>query len=207
MMNAALDRDGSKSYKSYISRRIDQSPCLRNLSNFLNDRSTSKHDCRIACQKLPAESGAPRRLNVRHDDLQLLLQSNVRNEDIQGRLLVIEDLSPKIIEILGSLLNIDPLFFAVHLDVHRPTMASTRPSMALLPSRAQSQDFLNLHYHRVLEHSENPASSRSLLRDMNIERKVVILPQVQGVHVGLVRHCCSVLKTTGQDGLWLGMLC
>ncbi|KAL1595288.1 hypothetical protein SLS60_009978 [Paraconiothyrium brasiliense] len=62
--------------------------------------------------------------------------SGNQDKAFQGRILIIEDLSKEIVEVLGTLLNIDPLFFALHL--HTTQRASSHHQTideATLPSR------------------------------------------------------------------------
>ncbi|KAG6989790.1 hypothetical protein G7Y79_00064g094130 [Physcia stellaris] len=137
----------------------------------------------------------------------LLRNENTETRDVKGRILIIEDLSNDVVEILGSMLGIDPLFFASHIDSFEDQIATTRPSTAILPSTLRSQNFVNLPYHRVVElELGSLESEKGLLRDMNVPRKVAILPTLKGINVGLARNCCSILKTETRDGLWLGEL-
>ena len=198
------NQDQSRSYKSFVAVRTQRVPCLQNLLEFLQNETASQHACRIACLELSSKSGPLSRRNLDLDDLKILLQNKTKERsDLCGRLLIVEDLSSDIVETLGSLLNIDPLFFASHIDTFQEDIATTRPSTATLPSSMMSQNFLNLPYQRVVEF-ESCKSRQVLLRDMNVPRKVAILPPLKGRYVGLVRHCCSILKTEGKDGLWLG---
>lgn len=103
---------------------------------------------------------------------------------------------------LGSSLNIDPFFFASHIDAPQSEIVTTRPDMVILPSAAKSQNFLTLHYHRAIVFERRP--KEPLLRDMNVPRKVKALPSIKNVNIGLAKHCCSIMRTMGKDGLWLG---
>ena len=205
-MNQTHNDDQYLSYKSYVQARTQWNPCLKNLSSFLHDDNASRHLCRITSLEFSSASGAPSRRNLDLDSLTLLLRGTVKeNDNIRGRILIVDDASSHVLETLGSLLNIDPLFFASHIDTFQIDISTTRPSTVTLPSTTRSQNFVNLHYHRVVEF-ENLESSQVLHRDMNVPRKVKILPRPQGMNIGLVRHCCSTLKTQGRDGLWLGMI-
>lgn len=51
---------------------------------------------------------------------------------------------------------------------------------------------------------ENRPPKGTLIQEMNVQRKVKVLPSIKGVDIGFARHCCSVLQTSGKDGLWLG---
>ena len=198
------DDQNMLSYKSYIQSRTQWNPCLKNLSTFLHDDSASQHLCQITSLEFSSASGVPSRRNLDLDSLTLLLRGTAKeNDDTCGRILIVEDSSNHVLETLGSSLEIDPLFFASHIDTFQIDISTTRPSTVTLPSTTRSQNFINLHYHRVVEF-ENLDSSQVLHRNMNVPRKVNILPRLKGINIGLVRHCCSILKTQGRDGLWLG---
>ena len=206
-MTTARDKDQIRSYKSFVTARAQWNPCLRNLCEFVQNDTRSPRACRIACLDFSPEPGPPTRRSLDLEGLTLLLRDTAKGkEDLCGRILIIEDLSSDIIETLGSLLNIDPLFFASHVDTFQIDVATTRPSTVTLPSTIRSQKFLNLHYPRVIEFEELK-SKQVLSRDMNMPRKVKVLPPLKGINVGLARHCCSILKTEGKDGNWLGKDC
>ena len=187
-----------------MAARTQWNPCLRNLCQFLQNDTASQHACRIVCLDFSYVSGPPSRRSIDLNDLALLLRTTTKKrDDLCGRLLIVEDVSSDVVETLGFLLEIDPLFFASHIDTFQIDIATTRPSTVTLPSTMRSQYFLNFHYHRVIEF-ENLESKKILHRDMNVPRKVKILPPLQGSNIGLARHCCSTLKTEGKDGLWIG---
>ena len=203
-MNRTWNDDQNFSYKSYVQARTQCNPCLKNLSNFLHDDSASQHLCHITSLEFSSASGVPNRRNLDLDSLTLSLRGTTKGkEGICGRILIVEDSSNHVLETLGSLLNIDPLFFASHVHTVQIDMSTTRPSTVTLPSTTRTQHFINLHYRRLVEF-ENLESSQALHRDMNVPRQVKILPRLKGMNIGLVQHCCSILKTQGRDGLWLG---
>lgn len=58
------------------------------------------------------------RRSLDSDSLTLILRDGVKEtNDLCGRLLIAEDLSADVVETLGSLLNIDPLFFVSHIEI------------------------------------------------------------------------------------------
>lgn len=197
------DGNQNRPYQSYIAARARRNPCLQYLSKFLADGSQSRRKCRTACLKFSSSSSVPTSRILDLEDLAGLLQEIKRNDSLRGRILIIEDLSKDVIELLGSILDIDPFFFASHINALQSDIITTKPYMATLPSTTKSRNFLNLHYHRVLRFDLRP-SQGTLLRDMNVPRKVTILPSIKNVEIGLARHCCSILRTMGKDGLWLG---
>ena len=203
-MGVISKEDQSRSYKSFVAARTQWNPCLKNLSKFLHDDTAGQHTCHITSLEFSSASESPNHRSLDPASLALeICKTTKERDDLCGRLLLVEDLSNHVLETLGSLLEIDPLFFASHVDTFQIDMATTRPSTVTLPSTTHSQNFLNLHYHRVVEF-ENLESKKVLHRDMNVPRKVKILPRSKGSDIGLVRHCCSILKTKGRDGLWLG---
>lgn len=203
LSNTTWDGNQTGSYQSYIASRTWRNPSLQNLSKFLANDSQSRRNCRIACLEFSSESRVPSSRSLDLESLANLLHHQTKgNNNLRGRILIIEDLSKDIIQTLGSILNIDPFFFASHIDAPRSEIETTRPYMATLPSTAKSQNFLTLHYHRTLKFERGPKGP--LLRDMNVPRKVKALPSIKNVNVGLARHCCSIMRTMGKDGLWLG---
>ena len=204
-MNETSNQDKIMSYKSLVAARAQQTSCLRNLLAFLQNDPVSQHPCRFICLDFFSAYDPPSCRNLDLDDLKFILGTTSNGKgDICGRLLVIEDLSNDVVETLGSSLDIDPLFFASHIDIFQDDIATTRPSTATLLSTMRSQNFLTLPYHRVIEF-ENHETNQGLLRDMNVPRKVAVLPRLKGVNVGLARHCCSILRSESKDGLWIGI--
>lgn len=118
-------------------------------------------------------------------------------------MIIIEDLSKEIIELLGSSLDLDPIFFAGHLHTAWENRQAQTPHQCSLPSQAQRQNFVNIHYHRVIDFDDVEVPAKQILRYMNIDRKVVIYPISEGKRIGMVQHCTSVLLS--RKGLsWLG---
>lgn len=196
------DRLGS--YKSFVATRAQRSPELKNLHELLQTNSVRQRPCRIVCLEFSSAPSSRSRFSLDLDDLILIIGAKATGrDDLCGRLLVVEDISNDTIETLGCLLDIDPCFFASHIDTCQTNIARRRPSLATLPSRMRAQEFLNLHYHRVVEREDRNATS-AMFRDMNVPRKVRILPNLKGANIGLVQHCTSIVKARTKDGLWLG---
>ena len=203
-MDIPRNKNPTISYKSFVEAKTRRSPCLKNLSEFFQNGTAVQHTGHIACLEFSSSTRQPSRRSLDLKGLASMLRSTTKErDDLCGRLLIVEDISNSVIEVLGSSLNIDPFFFASHIDAFQPEIATARPSMNTLPSTTRSQNFLNLHYHRVIEF-ENLDSREVLRRNTNVLRKVKMLPQLQGINVGLVRHCCSIMNVKGRDGTWLG---
>lgn len=207
-MNNTSGLEQGCSYESSVAARAQGNTCLQNLVTFLRTHKNSQYACRVACLEFSSTDKPLRRRNLALTDLISLLNDKAEGTgNIRGRLLIVEDLSSEIIKTLGCLLKINPLFFASHIDTFQEDITAMRPWASVLPSTARSQNFLNLPYHRCLElRLEDLLNKDGLLRDMNVPRKVAILPRLKGVDIGIARHCCSILKTQSKDGLWLGLI-
>ena len=86
-------------------------------------------------------------------------------------IILVEDLSADVIELLGLCLDIDPLFFAFHLFSARSEETTKKPRVSILPSRAKDQNFFNIHYICTLEFDDGGSETRFLC-DANISRKL-----------------------------------
>lgn len=124
--------------------------------------------------------------------------------EVFGRMLIIEDLTKEIVELLDYELDIDPLFFAMHLHTAQKNGKYRQsPGTVTLPSRILSKDFININinYHRAISFDKVTPSGIRLLRDSVIDRKVVVLPSTT---IGLAQHCASILRVKQKNGAWIG---
>ena len=202
--NAVRNEHGEKvydSYKSYVEARARRNSSLQNLVDFLACENSRQRTCQIACIDFSCDSDIAIRRSLDLKSIESLSQD--RSSGVQGRLFIVEDLHPDIIETLGSVLNLDHFFLSSHIEVAKNDIMKKRPCTASLPSMTRSQNFLTLRYHRVIEFEHFPSQKR-LRRDMNVSRKAMMLPSYKGVNLGLARHCCSVLRAFGDSGLWFG---
>ena len=70
------------------------------------------------------------------------------NNGTTGRIIMVENISPALVDTVGGILNVDPNFFASHLEdatTNISTDASTSPSLASKSARDQSE-FFNIEY-------------------------------------------------------------
>ena len=185
------NEDDLISYRSFVAAQSQRFSSLQELTDFLDRSPASQRICPIKI--LEFLEGSRNHYSLDLEGLATLLQGTAHtNKSLHGRLIIIEDLSTDLIEILGCSLNIDPLFFASHIDTSRADITRARPSLASLPSTIRSQKFVNLHYHQVLE-LDSQRSRQALSLDMNLGRKVTILPQLKGSNIRLARYYYSVL--------------
>src|SRR2546430_265356 len=135
-------------YQQHVAAQCQRMPCLRHLSNFLADNSSPPKPTRIACLEFSSGRGEPRRDTLDTGELAVLLQDPyTKTGDLLGRILVIEDLDKDIIEIIGSSLEVDPLFFASHLQASRAEVTAVNP---FPPSKVIGRDFIHASYRRAL---------------------------------------------------------
>lgn len=203
----------SSAYKDYIETLCARNPSLLTLHAFLSHPRVPGYDCRLAAldfrkgiidpiARQPIEvNGLPYELNSKAEASHEANWEYVAHE-LRGRILVIDDLTAEIIELLGTQLDIDPLFFALHLHVaHRTNMSSSIPEQATLPSRIRSKDYINISYHRPVIFDKGNVSNDSFTRNTSINRKLVFL---RSTGIGLAQHRASVIKVQRQDDFWLG---
>jgi Mg2+ and Co2+ transporter CorA len=220
-MSPASAHDGlGKSYKfapsylAYVEALCPRNPSLLNLYNFLSYPRARQHgSCAAALDfrngldhpvprsiadidylpdELHNKTSTDRKVGGSYDDYPL-----------EGRILIIEDLTKDVVELLGSTLEIDPLFFAMHLHTnHRTGMRRQTPDEATLPSRLVHQNYMNLSYHRSITCENVDPFGGRLLRNTSIDRKLVFL---RSTTIGLVQHCASVIKFQINDGFWIGV--
>jgi hypothetical protein len=194
-------------YQSYVAAQSRRNPCLLGLCRFLADPSPDRNCCRIESLEVYPDSAAPIRRTVDAKHLPSVLQDKPIRENMLGQILIVQDVTRSVIEVLGSSLDIDPLFFASHVYSPWQEIETKTPDLALLPSRARPRKFTNICYHRTVVWQKAPALQRQrLLWRANVDRKVVVLPSTRDLQVTLVQHACSVLKTES-PAKWKGWLC
>jgi hypothetical protein len=203
-------------YSIYVKALCSRYPSLLNLHKFLSNPKPRKDSCRIVSLdfrqgiSLPIQRDDVITENLR-SELQECHEEEVHppmkegyhgNHPLQGRILVIEDLTRDVVELLGSELDIDPLFLALHLHAPRRTgMQVQTLDKTALPSRLQSQHYINMFYHRSVISSSTEVPKRRYMRDAVIDRKLVFLPHT---NIGLAQHCASVIRIQAKTSFWIG---
>ena len=124
-----------------------------------------------------------------------------------GRILLVENIQPHLISLLGEILDVDPIFFAGHVttDFKDIEKAPPPPSLALFPSQIAKKGCLHLHYQQILDLGSAgsfKSSSYNLKSDSNVPRNVRRLPHLSGRQLALARACCSILVKKIK-GLWI----
>jgi hypothetical protein len=182
------------SYRDFVQSRCHTNPCITGLANYLihGPGATST----IVTLDYPRSGhSVPDPLILAEADLAQLINATPTTE---GRILLVENIQPHLISLLGETLDVDPIFFAGHVttDFRDIEKAPPPPSLALFPSQIVERGYLHLHYQQVLDlgnADEFKSSSYSLKSDSNVPRNVRRLPHLSGRQLALGRACCSIL--------------
>ncbi|KAF9765486.1 hypothetical protein IL306_002224, partial [Fusarium sp. DS 682] len=115
-----------------------------------------------------------------------------------GRVVIVKNIGPELVETIGAALDIDPLFFAGHIttDFEDIEADPPPPALALLPSVLAVRGYLHLHYQQVLNlgNTSNFATSSYAFRtSAKAQRNVRRLPGLSGRQLGLARAGCSLM--------------
>lgn len=205
-------------YQRYVDTRTEHNPCVQNLANFLS--SPRPRDSKVKIVSLDFYDGIsrPEHRNVlvkelpqlldafhRQDNKEMHLQPQQVNEKGSKepnrylKLLLVQDLTKDVIELLGTSLNIDPIFFASHVHTSFKGGGIQTSDVALLPSRVRTQNYINIHYHRTVTFDGVLKPPKKLFRDGNLDRKVVVLPLTGRTYIGLAQHSISILHAKGSQ--------
>lgn len=199
------------SYKALIEAKCQSNPALLNLQAFLSASAISPHSEQIISQKFFSVGQRTTRTKLTtsqiakevHDNPQL---NNATSHNKIGQILIVENISKETMAELGSCLDIDPMFFASHIHSAWRNLDSLSPKFCELPSQTKAQNFATFPYHRSLVFPDINREDYKLLRLLNIRRKVIVLPPIQGRRIGLAQHCCSVMIVPGRKNTWLGLV-
>jgi hypothetical protein len=186
-------------YHRYVQAQCRRLPCLQNLSDFLGDSNSHRKPGRIACLEFSSADGEPRRRDLDTKSLAMILQDPyTKVGDLLGRILIVEDLAKDVIEMIGSSLEVDPLFFASHLHTSRVDVAANKP---FAPPRVSGHDFVHARYVRSFDFGKT-ATPGKLRSDAAVRRKVVVLP-TSITCVGWIQGCISTLVRLTEGDMWL----
>lgn len=203
-MEQHISNKPGSSYLDYVKTQAMYNPCLFNLENFLSNHTNSQGRCCVRTLDFrEGIKGVSSQTLVALNDLPSKLQSDDdRHNPLQGRIFIIEDLTKELIELLGSKLDVEPLFFAMHLHVdQRRGLEHHVPSEATLPTRLLDQNYINMSYHRSVATNSPHNQKARYLRDTAINRKLVLIPHS---NLGLVQHCASIIRTKQKRRFWIG---
>jgi hypothetical protein len=198
-------------YRDYVAALCHRNPSLLTLKNFLSNPKARHYGCRMAALDFRKGLSKPSIRRVADIDClprelpgKLGREYDHHQRPLQGRILVMEDVTVDVLKLLGAELDIDPFFFAMHLHtVHRTGMRHQMPDEATLPSRLRSNDYINISYHRPVICDNMGASGGKWIRDAAVDRKVVLL---RSTTIALASHCASVIKVRRGNGFWIAII-
>ena len=115
----------------------------------------------------------------------------LENDTSSSQLIVVENICPDTLALLGGVCDIDPQFFAEHIQVLPWYRLDERipDRLASLPSTKKAEDFLSLKYVETRKLSENDASS--------IHAESVLWPDDLETRL---RHSAGKLTPVSRDG-------
>lgn len=197
-------------YTSIVQSHLPRHPCLAKLYDFLIKDEVAMTKSRVASLKIGFESRQAILTGFGRQAVSQLADGFLRSDEDQqlfqnhGHLLLIENIDRQTVSELGIKLKINPIFFASHVHALGRDMEASSPDLCELPSMRKCRTFANFQYHRTSLFPDLNADDYLLLRPLNIRRKVVVLPPINGKRVGLAQHCCSTLVVPRSDRCWLG---
>ncbi|UZP40523.1 hypothetical protein NXS19_008339 [Fusarium pseudograminearum] len=183
-------------YLNIVKQRAQYNPCIGGLDIFLQQKSA--RPSKIICIDHPnhgSHPSQPQNVAIQEDDLVTFLKAIPSNT---MRIIIIEDISPQLMSLVGRTLDVDPLFFAdyVNTSFKEFEVSPPPPSLAILPSLLSESGYLHLHYQQIVDLGDAssfgnaPYTSKT---HTDITRNVRRLPPLSGKQLALVRSACSLL--------------
>jgi hypothetical protein len=188
-----------KPYHRHVLAACQRSPSLQNLCDFLGSSDPIvSQQCRIASLEVSPNSSFSCR-DLDDQGLATLLQDPYpENSNFAGRILVVEDLSVDIIEMLGSSLQIDPSFFAVQLHNLRCEVSPKKPFSL---TKVGQEDYIHGRYYHPFHCEKVPHVGKFCMKTA-VRRKVVITA-TNNACIGWIQGRVSTLRRVKQGLSWL----
>ncbi|KAJ5211414.1 hypothetical protein N7491_011232 [Penicillium cf. griseofulvum] len=197
MARMALKPD--ERYKSFVKFRQQTNPCIGELLKFLDApwSASSYRSCRSYTASYNVNN--TERPPMEFEEIDIIDISSVLTAPQPGhiRLIIIEDIHPSIVEILGAELDIDPIFFADYIVTNYGGIETTPapPSVALAPSQVVLQNNrFHLHSQKVIDlgcAEMFRGCAKKFATSANVPRSVRRLVPLSGRQLGILRGCSS----------------
>lgn len=187
------------SYKEFIRSRAQANPCINDLANVVNRPPTSSSTIVLLEYSATHDPpSSPAKRDLIEADLSTLLQNSKAPPSVSGRILLVENIDSRTVELLGQYLDVDPIFFASHITTNFQGIdkAPLNPSLAFFPSQIAERGHLHIHYQQVVDlGSRHGFEDTTYLfqTNANVPRNTRRLPPLSGRQLALARSCCSVL--------------
>ena len=183
-----------KSYMDYVELRAQSNPCINGLERYLLQPGTRSSNLVYIDYPTERSSAQLKPIRAEADKITNLIDTI---PPAITRLILIEDISPQLISLVGNRLDIDPLFFAdyVNTSFENIELAPPPPSLAILPSLLSQREYLHLHYQQVLDLGEAGLfknAAYALKTDANVTRNIRRLVPLSGKQLALARATCSL---------------
>ncbi|KAL8313007.1 hypothetical protein RB597_005714 [Gaeumannomyces tritici] len=202
------------SYEDFIVARSRTNPCINGLARYVKQPPFASAS-RLVVVDYPAnENKLPTPQEITAPELsKLLAWPNLFTigSRPQMRIVLVENIQPQALIILGQILEVDPVFFAGHVDTDFQDIekAPLPPSLAFFPSQLAEKGFLYVHYQQVIDLGNSSTFDTlpyALKTDSSPPRNVRRLPPLSGRQLALARGCCSMLSRRMSDGSWICLI-
>ncbi|KAL8366640.1 hypothetical protein RB595_010481 [Gaeumannomyces hyphopodioides] len=202
------------SYEDFIVARSRTNPCIDGLARYVKQPPFAGAS-RLVVVDYPAnDNKLPTPQEITALELSKLLACpnlSTAGPRPQTRVVLVENIQPQTLIILGQILEVDPVFFAGHVntDFQDIEKAPLPPSLAFFPSQLAEKGFLYVHYQQVIDlgnSSTFDALPYALKTDSSPPRNVRRLPPLSGKQLAIARGCCSMLSRRMSDGSWINLV-
>ncbi|KLU92676.1 hypothetical protein MAPG_11664 [Magnaporthiopsis poae ATCC 64411] len=188
-------------YREFILFRSQASPSIRGLVGYTTLPTATANAPRLTLLDYLGDAAVPEEPKPVEDLAELPSLLNRPAPNLRGQVLLVENITPHLVNLLGSTLGIDPAFFAGHItaDFQDLETAPPPPSIAILPNRTAEKGFLHVHYQLIVDLDRSSAFEKSpyaLQTDSNVRRSIRRLQDLSGRQLGIARGCCSLVVTT-----------
>ncbi|KAK8005399.1 hypothetical protein PG990_011436 [Apiospora arundinis] len=199
-----------QTYRDFVRAQSLSNPCLESLVGYLGRTSPTPRNDQYSIHHIQVRQDG---LITAHTDLNGVKSlidetSNPKSEKLLGSILVIEDICPATVELLGRRLGIDPIFFCDHINTAFPRTGSDPlpPHIVSFPSMIRNRGFVNIHSQRILDLgyiADSTTASYDVSVSGNYGRSARRLVPIANRQIALVRSCCSVLLKQFPGCPWL----
>ncbi|KAL3262283.1 hypothetical protein ABHI18_002946 [Aspergillus niger] len=194
-------------YSSFVIHQNQRNPSrLNSLCDFLNNPQSDQHVSRLGVLEFTQLNSPPVYRTLDHQSLREVVSEDIvitEECSLYGRIVLVENISRGIVEILGWALRIDPSFFEAHIG----NKDCSEESMLKVGDTPQT--FVTWHYPRAitLEGLQGHVGSEEYVRQLNVHRKVLLLPLAQdNAFDALIQHHCSLSVIDLKGGGWLVLI-
>jgi len=153
---------------------------------------------------LPSRSDQNQRSHE-HMRQRIMMQMTTIPENIEGRIILVEDIDRHVVAHLGTQYNLPLSFLATYLTTelsNSPAHEPEPPLMTLAPSKSISDHCMHLHYQRVIDLGIGKQRKKLYSRS-NVRRTLKPTPLLDERCPGLARSCCSLYLCHDENDKWI----